>query len=193
MPIARNGFKLVGHLNGTVVTNIKRYQANKSGINNARIFVGDPVALGSAGTVSPMWFGSVQTPEGSQYFGVATGIYENERGRPLTFRTNKFATSANDYWIDVCIDPDAIYEAAYNASANQTVLGSLAYLAYASANTAAGISGAGLKPTPAASATEAAFRVIDIKNLNFDAQTNDQNGRVHVIANNHLFRSTTDL
>ncbi len=196
----RNGFQLSGHQNGTVCPPAHRYQKNTGqGVHgvDAVIYVGDPVSLTSAGTVSRAHANDKAGPlinQATNYIGVCTGIYETEAGRPLTHRTRKYAATADAFWIDVIDDPDVVWEASYGLSANQTSIGSLTGILYNTPVSAAGISGAGL----ASAATEAStisvmFRVINVVNLQLDganASNNDQTGRVRVIANNHLWRTT---
>jgi hypothetical protein len=193
----RNGFQLSGHLNGSVCPPAHRYQKSTTANADNVIYVGDPISLTSAGTVSRLHANT--SAGGAQngtfnYLGVCTGIYETEDGRPLTHRTNKYAATADAFWIDVIDDPDAVWEVSYGATANQTVMGSLAGVQYATPVTAAGISGAGLSSAqPAATADATMFRVIQVVNLDRDganSSNNDQDGRVRVIANNHIFRNT---
>ncbi len=187
----RNGFQLSGHVNGTVAPPAHRYQKSTVDGQDSVIFVGDPIALASAGTVTRLHQNdNVSGTVNSKYLGVCTGIFETEQGRPLTHRTNKWAATADSFWIDVIDDPDTTWEVSYGLSAAQTDIGSLTYVMYASANQQAGISGAGFgAASAAATAVAAGFRVIGIQNLNLDGQTNDQDGVVRVIAVNHIFRS----
>ncbi len=194
---ARNGFQLSGHLNGTVAPAAHRYQKATDHGQDSVIYIGDPVVLTSAGQVNRVNANS-STAGGRAsnhwFLGVCTGIYETEQGRPLTHRTRKYAATADAYWVDVIDDPDAVWEVSYNGSANQTQIGTLAYVAYSSANTAAGISGAGLDYLePAATAVSSPFRVVGIVNLNLDGQTNDTTGRVRIISAEHVFRSVTTV
>jgi hypothetical protein len=191
----RNGFQLSGHVNGQVSPASHRYQKSTTQGANSVIYVGDPVALTSAGTVSRYHANtSAGWPETWNWLGVCTGIFETEDGRPLTHRTNKFAATSDSFWIDVIDDPDAVWEVSYGATANQTVIGSLAYVQYATPVTAAGISGAGLSSAqPAATAVAAGLRIIGVVNLSRDganASNADQDGRVRVIAADHTFRNS---
>ena len=186
----RNGFQLSGHVNGTVCPPAHRYQKSVAAGADSIIYIGDPVVLTSAGTVARVHGGSADDAVNYiQYLGVCTGIFETEAGRPLTHRTRKYAATADAFWLDVIDDPDAIWEASYGISANQTVIGSLAYVNYVSANTAAGISGAGLeadRPTTVATP----FRIVGIVNLNLDGQTDDKEGRVRVIPAEPFLRTS---
>lgn len=196
---ARDGFQLSGHLNGTVAPPAHRFQKAVDRGQDSVIYVGDPIAITSAGTLArlPTYASAGANLDlGDNYIGVCTGIFENEDGRPLTHRTRKYAATADAFWLDVIDDPDAVWETSFNLSANQTNIGSLAYVAYSSANTAAGISGAGLAGLSVGSATLQPFRIIGVVNLQRDganASNADQSGRVRVIAGNHLYRQTTDL
>ena len=189
----RNGFQLSGHLHGTVCPPAHRYQKTATQSVDSVIYVGDPVALTSAGVVTRAHAnndagGGVNNSQ--NYIGICTGIFETEDGRPLTHRTNKFAASGDAFWIDVIDDPDAIWEASYGLSANQTAIGQLTGIIYETPVTAAGISGAGLASAASLVSASPSFRVIGIVNLNLDGQTNDLSGRVRVISNSHLFRTT---
>jgi hypothetical protein len=127
--------------------------------------------------------------------GVCTGIYETEDGRPLTHRTNKYAATADAFWLDVIDDPDAIWEVSYGASANQTIHGAIAGAFYAAPVSAAGISGAGLSSAAAIASGANGFRVIGVVNLQRDganASNNDLTGRVRVIAADHIFRAAAN-
>lgn len=192
-----NGFQLCGHLGGGVHPPSHRYQKSVGGGQDSVVYVGDPVALTSAGTVTRL-HANTSTAGGAAsnnwFLGVCTGIYEDQSGRPLTSRVRKYSATADAAWIDVIDDPDAVWEVSYTATANQTVLGSLAYVAYVSANTAAGISGAGLNGAhPAASTVSTPFKIIGINNLNLDGFTNDQDGRVRVVCTNHVLRANNSL
>ena len=192
----RNGFQLSGHLYGTVAPPAHRYQKTATESVDSQIYVGDPVALTSAGVVTRAHAnnqagGGVNNSQ--NYIGICTGIFETEDGRPLTHRTNKFAASADAFWIDVIDDPDVIWEASYGSTANQTAIGSLTGIAYDTPVTAAGISGAGLQSALAMTSANPSFRVIGVVNLQIDganASNNDQLGRVRVVSNSHLFRTT---
>jgi hypothetical protein len=194
----RNGFQLSGHLNGNVNPPSHRYQKSTTNNQDSQIFVGDPVILTSAGTLkripdnkggdTPNW------EDNEQYLGVVTGIYETEDGRPLTHRTRKYAATADTFWCDVIDDPDAVWEVSMGESAVQTMIGAICYVEYASANQTAGISGAGVLVTATPGTTVATrFRVIDVVNLQRDganASNADQDGRVRVVATEHVFRNT---
>jgi len=121
----RNGFQLSGHLNGTVCPPAHRYQKATDAGQNSVVYVGDPIALTSAGTVARIVEGSAPGFNTyNRYLGVCTGIFENEDGRPLTHRVRKYSATADAAWVDVIDDPDAVWEVSYNATANQTRIGS---------------------------------------------------------------------
>ena len=194
---ALNGFQLSSDLHGTVTPPAHRYQKSTVDSADGQIFIGDPVALTSAGTVTRLHIhnglGGVRS-DSLKPLGVCTGIFETESGRPLTHRTNKYAATADAFWVDVIDGPDVVWEVSRVLSANQTVIGELAGQQYTSANQTGGISGAGI--TSSAWATVSAeptapWRIISIVNLNRDGQTNDREGRVRVIHNNHVWRKTT--
>ncbi len=190
----RNGFQLSGHLNGTVAPPARRFQKSIVGGADSVIFVGDPISLTSAGTVTRAHINDAAGggQNGSHnLLGVCVGLFETEAGRPLTHRTNKFAVTADAFWVDVITDPDAVYEVSYGSTANQTSIGVAAGVAYDAAVTAAGISGAGLQSALALVSSSPAWRVIEVVNLQLDganASNNDQRGRVRVVAANHLYR-----
>ena len=188
----RNGFQLSGHMNGTVAPPAHRYQKSTDSNEDAVIYVGDPVALTSAGTVLRAHANDAAggTQNGSDnYIGICTGLFETEAGRPLTHRTLKYAVTADAFWVDVIDDPDVIWEASYGVSANQTRIGSLTGIIYNAAVSAAGISGAGLSSAVAIASTgTVTFRVIGLVDLRLDGQTNNQEGRVRVVADRHLYR-----
>lgn len=196
---ARNGFQLSGHANGTVAPPAHRYQKATTGGADSVIYIGDPVSLTSAGTVVRLH--PNDTEGGGQngsnnYLGVCTGLYETEDGRPLTFRTNKWAATADAFWVDVIDDPDAVWEVSYGSTANQTSMGVLTGVAYDAPVSAAGISGAGVQSALAIVSGANAFRVIQIVNLQRDganADNNDLSGRVRVIANDHIWRAARTL
>lgn len=188
----RNGFQLSGRVGGGNVAHANRYQkATTHGVNSV-IRVGDPVALTSAGTVTRYHANtSAGWPATWNWLGVATGIFEDQNGRPLTHRTRKYSVTADAHWIDVITDPDAIFEVSYGATANQTVIGSLAYVQYEGSGGNTGLSQAGLSSgQPAATAVAAGLRIIGIVNLDQDGFTNDQDGRVRVVAADHIFRNS---
>ncbi len=191
----RNGFQLSGHLNGTTAPPATRFQKSTDGGQDGIIYVGDPISLTSAGTVLRAHRNDAVDGgrNGSNNpIGVCTGIFETEDGRPLTHRTNKFAVTADAFWIDVITDPDALYEVSFGATANQTAIGAVGGVTYDTAVTAAGISGAGmLSAESQASVANTMFRVVSIVNLQRDganASNNDQLGRVRVVMANHYWR-----
>ena len=190
----RNGFQLSTRLGGGNVANAQRFQKATNQGENSVIRVGDPIALTSAGTVAryPANFsGATANTRVYNWLGVATGIYEDQNGRPLTHRTVKHSVTADTHWVDVITDPDAVYEVSYGATANQTVIGSLAYVQYETSAGNVGLSRAGLMSSqPAATALQAGLRIIDIVNLDQDGFTNDQDGRVKVIAADHVYRNS---
>ncbi len=195
---ALNGFQLSGHLHGTVAPPAHRYQKSIVDSADGQIFIGDPVALTSAGTVTRLHLqdqlGGIRS-DSLHPIGVCTGIFETENGRPLTHRTRKYAATADAFWIDVIDGPDVVWEVSIGISANQTRIGSLAGQQYASANQTAGISGAGITSSAWATVSgviTAPWRIIGIVNLNRDGQTNDHDGRVRVVHNNHVWRKTTE-
>ena len=198
---ARKGFQLSGSLNGNVALPATRFQKDTGtrGGGDSIIYVGDPISITSAGTVVRLHVNDQVGggENGSQnLLGVCTGIYETEDGRPLTFRTNKHAATADAFWIDVITSPDAVYEVAYGSTANQTSVGSLAGVAYDTPVTAAGISGAGLSSALAIASAVGTWRVIGVHNLQRDganASNNDQLGVVRVIAANHIYRSVSGV
>ncbi len=194
---SRNGFQLSSSLHGSVALPTQRFQKDSDAGDDGVIYVGDPVSLTSAGTVTRLHVNDLAGggARGSHnLLGVCTGIFETEDGRPLTQRTNKFAATADAFWIDVIMSPDAVYEVSYGSTANQTAIGSLTGVAYDSPVSAAGISGAGVQSALAIVSGAAAWRVISVVNLQRDganASNADQLGRVRVIAANHIFRSVS--
>ena len=125
---ALNGFQLSSQRQGTTAPPAHRYQKSTVDSADGQIFIGDPVALTSAGTVTRLHLqdalGGIRS-DSLKPLGVCTGIFETESGRPLTHRTRKYAATADAFWIDVIDDPDVIWEVSYGASADQTVHGSL--------------------------------------------------------------------
>ncbi len=194
---SRNGFQLSSSLHGSVALPTQRFQKGTDDGDDGVIFIGDPISLTSAGTVTRLHVndeagGGVRGSH--NLLGVCTGIFETEDGRPLTQRTNKFAATADAFWIDVIISPDAVYEVSYGSTANQTAIGSLTGVAYDTPVTAAGISGAGVQSALAMTSANGAWRVIGVVNLQRDganASNADQLGRVRVIAANHIFHSVS--
>ncbi len=198
---ARKGFQLSGSLHGTMALPATRYQkdAGTRGGGDSIIYVGDPVSLTSAGTVVRLHVNDLAGggENGSNnLLGVCTGIFETEDGRPLTFRTRKYAATADSFWLDVITSPDAIYEVAYGSTANQTAIGTLSGVAYDTPVTAAGISAAGLQSALAIVSGAGAWRVVGVTNLQRDganAANADQLGMVRVIAANHIYRSVSGI
>lgn len=192
----RNGFQLAGRMGGGNVAHANRYQKSTAHGQDSVIRVGDPVALTSAGTVT-RYHANVSggfAPTTWNWLGVCTGIFEDQNGRPLTHRTRKYAVTADAFWCDVITDPDAIWEVSYGATANQTVIGSLTYVQYETSGGNVGLSMAGLSSAqPAATAVAAGLRVLGIQNLDQDGFTNDQDGRVRVVAVDHVFRNSDPL
>lgn len=190
----RGGLVPVRSLNGRHDPITNRYKKTTEGDDTALIYVGDPLALNADGTVRALKAADT-TAAAANYIGVAARIFINQDGRSrvhgLPDQHPNISVTADADWIDVYDDPDQVFAARTSTSAGMSEVGNTTNITTTARVTAAGISGVQLDLSTSAAIAQNPFRIVRVSTDNLEnGELGDAEGRVEVIANNHVFRST---
>lgn len=136
---------------------VRNYRVNTDA-NNA-FAIGDVVTLTASGQVT------LVTAAGQAALGTIVGCYRrttNGNQMPLTFNqpaAGPYLATAQDGYVDVIIGEGQIYEAAYEGTVTQTLIGVGMNIRYAGPDTRTGISGSSLASAVTTSA-DATFQCV---------------------------------